>query len=102
MDTRIQIAVFEIASNFAENKDIAKEIRDTIILPTIKNNKGIIIDFAKVDGTTQSFIHALINEPLREQGEAFLKMVEFKNCNNIVKNIVLAVVEYSLIRPEDL
>ncbi len=99
---KLTIDVFELASGFAENKDIAKNIRDLIILPNLQEGINVVVNFKGVEGATQSFIHALISEPIRKYPDNFLDNVEFKNCNQVVKNIILTVVEYSLIRPEQL
>lgn len=100
--TKLSIDVLNLASEFAENKDVAKQIRDNILMPNIKDGIKLSINFSGVQGATQSFIHALISEPLRVYRENFLDMVDFKGCNQSVKNIILTVVEYSLLRPEDL
>jgi hypothetical protein len=100
--SKLSIDVLKLASEFAENKDVAKQIRDSIILPNVKDGIKLTINFAGVQGATQSFIHALISEPLRLYGESFLDVVDFKSCNKSIKNIILTVVEYSLLKPEDL
>ncbi len=45
---------------------------------------------------TQSFIHALISDILRTNGEDALGLLEFKNCIGIVQGIISTVVQYSL------
>lgn len=88
------IIVFNKTGGFAENKDIARDVRIKLITPTVKKGKQVILDFKNIDSVTQSFMHALISEVIREQGPEVLNLILFKNCNETVKNIVNIVVEY--------
>lgn len=90
------IKIFNHTGSFAENKDIASNLKNTLIKPQFTNKDIIILDFGSVELTTQSFIHALISEILREHGEAALDSIEFKNCNKIIRGIIETVVQYSL------
>lgn len=81
---------------FAEDKDEAKKIRLQTILPAFLNKSDVVLDFADVNYSTQSFIHALLGEVLRRHGAGALKRLEFKNCKSQVKSIVQLVVDYSL------
>jgi hypothetical protein len=82
------------AGVFAENKDIARELRLNAMVPALDNNEEIILDFAGVDATTQSFIHALISDLLRNYGSVVLDRIEFKSCNETIRKIIGIVVEY--------
>jgi hypothetical protein len=83
--------------NFAENKDVAREIRQNFILPAIQNeDQSITVDFDGIDSSTQSFMHALISEVLQKHGETVLDRIEFKNCNKAIKSLIGTVVNYSL------
>lgn len=88
------IKVFNLAGSFAENKDIAREIRTKQIIPALEKKLEIVIDFDKVDSVTQSFVHALISELIRKYGAEVLDRIIFKNCNDTVKGIVNIVVDY--------
>lgn len=90
----IRIQLHELVGEFAENKDIAKEIRMNRIIPNIDNNGGIILDFAGVTSATQSFIHALISDIIRKRGASCLDKIYFQNCNETIKKIIEIVVEY--------
>jgi hypothetical protein len=88
------IHLYRIVGKFAEDKDKAKKIRGEILWPHVKSGQKVIIDFAKVEDATQSFIHALLSELIREtRGEA-LDLIYFKNCNETVKKIINIVVDY--------
>lgn len=96
----VHIDVFDRAGEFAENKDIAKKIRVDLILPAIERGDRIVLDFEGVKGSTQSFMHALFSYPLQTKGETLLDVLEFKNCDPLVKELVLTVIDYTL-NPSD-
>ena len=79
---------------FAENKDLAREIRIKDITPALEKNEDVTLDFKGVDSATQSFVHALISELIRSFGNEILENIYFKNCNKNVQNIINIVVEY--------
>ena len=88
------IPIFERAGAFAENKDVAREVRIQEIIPALDNNEEVTLDFKKVDAVTQSFIHALISDILRKYGNDALDRVAFKSCNETVTKIINIVVDY--------
>lgn len=90
----ITISIKKNAGTFAENKDVAREIRVKKILPALAKKQEITLDFANVTGATQSFMHALISDAMRQYGDDALEFVLFKNCSPIVKEIVTIVTEY--------
>lgn len=90
----MRIKLFERVGAFAENKDIAADIRVKELIPALDKNKNIILDFEKIEGATQSFIHALISDLMRKFGNEVLDNIQFKSCNNTVKGIISIVVDY--------
>ena len=90
----MEIKLHSRVGDFAENKDIAKEIRVKEIMPNIKNKTDVVLDFEEIDSATQSFIHALISDVIREFGVEALDNLKFKNCNDTIKKIVNIVCEY--------
>jgi hypothetical protein len=88
------IVIFDRAGAFAENKDVARDIRKQEMIPALDKNEEIILDFQRVNGATQSFIHALISEILRKYGTPVLDRVTFKSCNDTVRQIISIVVDY--------
>lgn len=92
----MRVSVFEIASDFAEDKDTAAKVRDAEIKPALEQGKSVILDFTGVDLTTQSFIHAMISDILRTRGEEVLDSIEFKGCRPGVQGIIETVIQYSL------
>ena len=79
---------------FAENKDIARDIRIKNITPVLEKNEEITLDFEGVESATQSFVHALISELIRIFGGGILDNIYFKNCNKSIKEIINIVVDY--------
>ncbi|MBU1000670.1 STAS-like domain-containing protein [Patescibacteria group bacterium] len=79
---------------FAENKDIARNIRIKYITPILERNEEIALDFEGVESATQSFVHALISELIRSFGSEILDNIYFKNCNKSVQEIINIVVDY--------
>lgn len=90
----IHIKLFKQVGPFAENKDIARDIRLRKLIPALEKNQTIILDFEDVDGATQSFIHALISDLIRKYGNEVLDRIQFKSCNDTVKGIIIIVVNY--------
>ena len=83
-------------NGFAEDKDQAKELRTSKLLPALARGENVILDFETVHYATQSFIHALIGEALQKYGDRALQMLEFKHCSPQVRSVIELVVDYSL------
>ena len=92
----ISILLSNIVGTFAEDKDAAGGLRNETILPALASRGKIRLDFAGVTLATQSFVHSLIAEGLRRHGEEALELLEFKNCDPVVKGIIETVVQYVL------
>ena len=88
------IHIRDAAGIFAENKDVARELREEFILPTLGQTEEITLDFSGVEGATQSFIHALISEAIRVHGPEVLDHIIFKSCNETIRQIVTIVTDY--------
>lgn len=88
------IKIFELVGSFAEDKDRAAALRKEKILPALKNGANLEIDFTGVTLTTQSFIHALISEGLRQNPDTALELLSFKGCADSVRGIIETVVQY--------
>jgi len=90
----MEIKIFNKTGEFAENKDVARDIRIKEIMPTLKKGEDIILNFGEVNSATQSFIHALISEVIRKETINVLDRIEFKNCNDTIKKIIGIVTDY--------
>lgn len=90
----ITIKLHKIVGDFAENKDIARDVRENELLPALEKGSDVVVDFDGVTGATQSFVHALISEAIRRHGSDVLNRISFKNCNEVVQKIITIVTEY--------
>ncbi|MGB8496163.1 MAG: STAS-like domain-containing protein [Candidatus Acidiferrum sp.] len=81
---------------FTDDKDAAKKIRETTIIPALEAHDEIVLDFCKVKSSTQSFVHALVGEALQRFKEPALEKIQFKGCTPLMKGLVQLVVDYSL------
>ncbi len=90
-----EVKLFGHTGDFAENKDTARDLRLSSIAPEITKGKTVILDFENVTSATQSFIHALISQIIRDFGsEVLLTKLQFKNCNSKIRPVIEVVVEY--------
>jgi len=80
--------------DFAENKDIGKRIRIEEIMPELEKNNKVVLNFDKIDRASQSFIHSLISDPIRQYGDNVLDIMLFKSCNDKVKEMIKIVLGY--------
>ena len=90
----IHIKLIQHVGAFAENKDIARDIRLKELTAALDKDENIILDFENIEGATQSFVHALISDLMRKYGNEVLDKIQFKSCNNTVKGIISIVVDY--------
>ncbi len=90
----ITINMFDHVGVFAENKDVAADIRTHTLIPALEKKQHVILDFEKVEGATQSFIHALISDLMRKFESEVLDSIQFKSCNATVQGIISIVVDY--------
>lgn len=90
----MEIRIINLTGSFAENKDLARDIRISKIVPALEKKEEIILDFEGIEGATQSFIHALISDLIRKYGSEVLDNIFFRNCNENVKKIINIVVDY--------
>ena len=88
------IVVADYIGTFAENKDIARDIRKKQIEPALAKSSSVTLDFKGIDGATQSFIHALISDVIQTYTSDVLDRLFFKNCNATLKGIISIVVDY--------
>ncbi len=91
-----EIKIYERIGNkdFAENKDIGKDIRVNEIMPELEKNNQVILNFEGIDRASQSFIHSIVSDPVRQYGDRALELMLFKSCNNKVKGMIKIVLGY--------
>lgn len=90
----IEINLYNFTGSFAENKDVAKEIRLNQIIPALEEKEKVTINFEKVESATQSFVHALLSDIIRKMGAGTLNNIYFKNCNQTIQKVIEIVTEY--------
>jgi len=90
----LNIKLLDFVDSFAENKDVAQSLRKDQIVPALEKGSEVTLDFAGIDAATQSFVHALISDVIRNFGNEILDKISFKNCNETVKKIIEIVVDY--------
>lgn len=90
----MHIKLFKQVGGFAENKDVARAIRLTQIVPAIEKGEMVTLDFGGIDSATQSFVHALISDLMRKYSNNVLDKISFKSCNETVQKIISIVVDY--------
>lgn len=88
------IKMREYIGDFAENKDIAKKLRIEKIMPALSKQSEVVLDFVGVAGATQSFIHALISDPIRELQDIAFDNLFYKNTNDDIREIISIVYRY--------
>lgn len=88
------IKILNFAGEFAENKDVARKIRVKKIMPALEKKNQVILNFSGVSGATQSFIHALISDAIRQYGNDVFDLILFKDCSPVVREVVNIVAEY--------
>jgi len=91
---KIVIPLYPLTGEFAENKDVARDLRVNQLLPALKRKEKLVLDFSGITGATQSFIHALISDLIRKYGPEVLSDIKFKDCNETVQKVITIVAEY--------
>jgi hypothetical protein len=94
--SEIVIGIKPVTGDFAEDKDAAADLRERLIRNALAGGQRVVLDFKGVRVATQSFIHALLSDVLRREGEAVLDRLVFQGCTKSVKGIIETVVQYSL------
>jgi len=88
------IRLLSKTGSFAEKKDVAEEIRIKEIIPALSLGEVVILDFEGITGTTQSFVHSLISDIIRQLGGEVFDRIEFKNCVPAIQKIIVIVTDY--------
>lgn len=88
------VKIKEFTGEFAENKDIARDLRLKNLLPALETASSITFDFEGVQGATQSFIHALVSDALRKYPDTIYDSVFYKNANDDIQKIITIVYQY--------
>lgn len=88
------IRMHKMVGDFAENKDVAKRLRTKEIIPSLTKGDEVVLDFSGINGATQSFVHALISDPIRKLKDIAFDNLTYKNANVDIREIVSIVYRY--------
>jgi hypothetical protein len=88
-------------TGIAEEKEVARQIREEIIKPALRESEEVVIDFSRTEITTQSFIHALLADPICRFGNKAVDLLIFKNYTEQIKQIITTVIEYTFMAIEE-
>lgn len=88
------IKLRKMVGDFAENKDIAKRLRLEKIMPALSQGDEVVLDFDGISGATQSFVHALISDPIRKLKNITFDNLAYKNANEEIREIISIVYRY--------
>lgn len=72
----------------AEDKDMAIKIRDKYLIPAIKENKKVLVDFEYVRNAPHSFLSALLATPIKIMGIAAYKRIKIVNASPGVRETI--------------
>lgn len=84
---------------FEEDVEEAARIRETEILPSMKDGTMVILDFEGVKFATQSFVHALMYRIIRD-GQQIGSTLSIANCSRSTREAVLSVAAYAKVGSE--
>lgn len=79
--------------SFVENVEQAAAVRLAQLLPAVREGRWIVLDFTGVRFATQSFVHALLYEPLRVAGS--LLRMSFLGCSKATREAIRTVAAYA-------
>lgn len=78
---------------FSEDVERAATVRDNLLMPAVRNGDMVVLDFSGARFATQSFVHALLNDALKEPGS--LTRLSFVNCTKSTEEAIRAVAAYA-------
>ena len=90
----ILIRIHDYAGDFGEDKDAARTMRQKKIIPAIEHGDAVLLDFSDTTGATQSFIHALIAEPIMRFREQAFERLFYTGVNDQIAEIISIVYRY--------
>jgi anti-anti-sigma regulatory factor len=90
-----RLRLSESVGDFAGDKDQAARLREEVLKPAVRSGESVVLDFEGVDLATQSFIHALISDLVRDDDLNALDVLTFENCNPSVRELIEIVADYS-------
>ena len=80
-DASFYLSMRNYFGRYAEDKELAKKIRDEKLLPAIADDKIITIDFEDVISAPHSFLNALLATPIQRLGMKAYKKIKIINAS---------------------
>ena len=90
----VLIKIRDFTGDFGEDKDVARDIRQERIVPAIERGDNVVLDFSDITGVTQSFVHALIAEPIMRFREKAFERLFYTEVNDQVAETISIVYRY--------
>lgn len=78
-ENKFYISVRDYFGKYAEDKDLAKKIRDKYLLPALAENKTLTIDFEEIISAPHSLLNAMLATPIERLGLAAYKKIKIIN-----------------------
>lgn len=78
-DDNLYIHVRNYFGRYAEDKDLAKKIRDEKLLPALAENKTLTIDFEDILSAPHSLLNAMLATPIERLGLSAYKKIKIIN-----------------------
>ncbi|MGI9054258.1 MAG: STAS-like domain-containing protein [Pyrinomonadaceae bacterium] len=75
----LYISIRNYFGRYAENKDLAKKIRDEKLLPALAENKTLTIDFDEIVSAPHSLLNAMLATPIERLGLSAYKKIKIIN-----------------------
>lgn len=82
-------------TSIAEEKEVARFLREELIKPALRRDEEVELDFARAQIVTQSFIHALLAEVICRFEEKALELLTFAHCSDEARQVVETVIDYT-------
>lgn len=78
----------------ADDKNIARRVRDEEILPKLELECDVVIDFKGVENATQGFLHALIVGNFEQFGDVAYRHLCYRNATDGIKEMIAIIYQY--------
>jgi len=87
-ENRHYLSVSNYFGRNADDKEAAISYRDRHLMPAVDDGKSFVIDFVDVDGSTHSFLNALLASPIRRMGLRAYKRIRVVNATRDIRETI--------------
>jgi hypothetical protein len=78
-ENNLYISIMNYFGKYAEDKDLAKKIRDKYLLPALAENKSLTVDFEDIVSAPHSLLNAMLATPIERLGLSAYKKIKIIN-----------------------